>query len=215
MKDTPVAERRPLTSRQERALATRQHIAEVALRLFAKQGFAATSTKQLAQEAGVAEGLIFHYFKSKAALLQVVAKQRRTFAGEVMNLLKGAEARPARELLPEVAGAWVSLMLEEREIVGMLLSESQTNAELSAALRSVIFNTAEQLALYLEARAEAGELRADLHFRTSALAFFSPLLVFFITHRDLSEAVWHKEATAFVEELLDTWFQGATVGNEL
>jgi AcrR family transcriptional regulator len=57
-----------LTARQRQALERRAHILEVASRLFVAQGFAGTSTRQIAQEAGIAEGLIFHYFPDKAVL---------------------------------------------------------------------------------------------------------------------------------------------------
>ena len=41
-----------LTARQQKALATKARIAETAMHLFSEQGFAATSTKQIAQAAG-------------------------------------------------------------------------------------------------------------------------------------------------------------------
>lgn len=54
-------------------MTTKQEtILKVALRLFANEGFDAVSTKQLALEAKVSEGLIFKHFKSKKALLDVL-----------------------------------------------------------------------------------------------------------------------------------------------
>ena len=49
-------------SREETILAA-------ATALFARNGFSATPTSAIAKEAGVAEGLIFHYFKSKVGIL--------------------------------------------------------------------------------------------------------------------------------------------------
>src|SRR5262245_3168783 len=66
-----MAEETP-TLRQQQAAARRAQIVETALRLFARQGFDGTSTRQIAQEAGIAEGLIFHYFPTKAQLLTAV-----------------------------------------------------------------------------------------------------------------------------------------------
>lgn len=54
-------------------MTTKQEaILNVALRLFANEGFDAVSTKQIALEAKVSEGLIFKHFKSKKALLDVL-----------------------------------------------------------------------------------------------------------------------------------------------
>lgn len=51
-----------------------QQIINSALKLFAKQGFEATSTRSIAQEAGVSEGLIFRHFENKEGLLKVLLK---------------------------------------------------------------------------------------------------------------------------------------------
>lgn len=52
----------PMTERQ-------QNILQVALDLFAEQGYAGTPTKQIAEAAGVAEGTIFKHFRNKRGLL--------------------------------------------------------------------------------------------------------------------------------------------------
>ena len=44
-------------------------ILEAATRLFAQRGFSATPTSAIAKEAGVAEGLVFHYFDTKEGIL--------------------------------------------------------------------------------------------------------------------------------------------------
>lgn len=48
----------------------KKKIAEVALWLFIERGYHATSTKLIAQKAGVSEGLIFRHYTSKAGLLE-------------------------------------------------------------------------------------------------------------------------------------------------
>lgn len=202
---------KPLTQRQQQAIARREQLLDVALRLFSTQGFSATPTKQIAKEAGVAEGLVFHYFPSKVDVLKALAERRDTFAGEVRALLGGVEGRPARKVLPELVTDWVSLVRQEDALFSMLLAESQTNPELGTAFREVIGGTVDKLADFLTARVEAGELRADLETRSAALMFFSPLIVFFITHRHLSDGAWQQEASAFVERTLEHWFRGAEV----
>lgn len=208
MKNYPSSEDKPLTQRQQQALARREQLLGVALRLFSSQGFAATPTKQVAKEAGVAEGLVFHYFPSKVDILRALAATRNTFAGEVRALLEDVEERPAREVLAELATGWVSLVRREGAFFSMLLAEAQTNPELETTFREVVGGTVGKLAGYLEARVAAGELRAGLEVHSAALMFFSPLIVFFITHRHLSDSAWREEASGFVEKVLDNWFVG-------
>jgi AcrR family transcriptional regulator len=52
---------------------TRTRILSAALRLFASQGFDGTTTRDLAQAAGVAEGTLFRHFPNKKAILIEVA----------------------------------------------------------------------------------------------------------------------------------------------
>lgn len=64
---------------------SRAKILETALELFAQQGFEATSVRQIAQTAGVAQGLLYNYFASKEELLATIVQQsmddvRGTFA---------------------------------------------------------------------------------------------------------------------------------------
>lgn len=75
-----------------------------AVRLFARQGYSATSIRALALEAGVAVGLLYHYFPSKDAVLAALmadamadvqltfeaARQEPTAAGFVRALLRSA-----------------------------------------------------------------------------------------------------------------------------
>ncbi|MBP2297650.1 TetR/AcrR family transcriptional regulator [Azospirillum picis] len=52
--------------------ARRRAILDAALPLFARKGFAATTTKEIAQAAGVSEALIFKHFPTKASLYEAI-----------------------------------------------------------------------------------------------------------------------------------------------
>jgi AcrR family transcriptional regulator len=54
---------------------TQTRILKAARKLFARRGFDATTTRELALEAGVAEGTLFRYFENKKAILVEVATQ--------------------------------------------------------------------------------------------------------------------------------------------
>lgn len=203
----PLPARRP-TLRQRQAAARREQILETALRLFAERGFDATSTKLIAKEAGIAEGLIFHYFPTKAALLAAMFETRRSFVDELGALLDGAEGRPAAQVLRTVASGWLATLRRESEITVVLFTTAQTDPEVGAALRAVIREGTGRLAGYLGARIEAGELREDLPLETGAFVFFSSLMVFFLTRRHLSDTEWQEQGEAYVEELISVWLEG-------
>lgn len=94
---------RSTTSRQQQALARREQIIEAAIVLFAQQGFDGTSPKQITRSIGITEGLIFHYFPTKADLLSAVLETRHGCIGELRQLLSQAEQQPVGEVLPDIA----------------------------------------------------------------------------------------------------------------
>lgn len=205
--DSPPAGQR-LTSRQRQAAARREQILKTALRLFAEQGFDATSTRQIAREAGIAEGLIFHYFPTKASLLAALLENRRSFRGELRAILEGAEGRPAPEVLREVASGWLATLRRDTELVVLFIT-AQTNPEVNEAMQQVIGEGTSQVSGYLKARIEAGELREDLPSETAVTMFFSSLMIFFLTRRYLSEPEWEKQSDAYTRELISVWLKGA------
>jgi AcrR family transcriptional regulator len=57
----------------ETKAATRQRILEAARQLFAANGFESSTTRDIAQAAGVASGTLFNYFTTKEAILAALA----------------------------------------------------------------------------------------------------------------------------------------------
>ena len=200
------------TARQRQAAARREQILQTALGLFAAQGFDATSTRQIAVEAGIAEGLIFHYFPTKASLLTAILQDRlegrRAFRVKLRPLLEDAGGRPAPEVLRAVASGWLATLRRDEEIVIVLFTTAQTNPEVRQAWQGLIREGAELLTGYLATRVEAGELRKDLPLQTAATMFVSSLIVFFLTRRDLPEPEWHEQSEAYTRELLSVWLNG-------
>lgn len=76
-------------------MTKKEKLLQTALKLFATQGVGNTSTAQITQEAGVAEGTLFVHFKNKQALVDAVythikAREAEVF-GEVIDQEKSAE----------------------------------------------------------------------------------------------------------------------------
>lgn len=190
------------TTRQLRAEATKRNIAESALHLFSEHGVSGTSTRQIAEHAGVSEGLIFHHFPDKSALLRAVAATRMTFSTQVVALLEAADTRPLSEVLDDIAGLFCTTVVAgtpEAQLFNVLLGESRSNPELYALFHSVIGLVTGALSRYLQSRVDAGELRTDLDLDTVAHTTMSGLILFFATHSHLSKRQWKRQASKFAE----------------
>ena len=199
-----------LTPRQQQALARRNQILETALRLFAQRGFDGTSTKQIAQEAGVAEGLIFHYFPTKEHLLMAMMDTQHSYRGEMRVLLESATAHPAVEVLHKLAAGLLSRFRSETESTLVMFNTAQSNPKVGADLRRFIAEDGVGvLVAYLRARMEVGELRSDLPVESSALMLLTSLVTFFFLNHTLPDEQWNQHATTFEADMIKIWFEGA------
>ncbi|WP_230391141.1 TetR/AcrR family transcriptional regulator [Burkholderia cenocepacia] len=57
----------------ERVEAKRRQILDAAIDCFARDGFHATSTAAICKAAGMSPGNLFHYFPTKAAIIEAIA----------------------------------------------------------------------------------------------------------------------------------------------
>jgi TetR/AcrR family transcriptional regulator, transcriptional repressor of aconitase len=73
----------------------RAAIAQAAMRVFAREGFAGATTRHLAEAAGVSEALIYRHFESKEAILEhiqdLICDRGTSFIDELTDLPKGTE----------------------------------------------------------------------------------------------------------------------------
>jgi len=84
---------------------TRERILGAARRLFARQGFDQTTTRDLASAVGIAAGTLFNYFPSKEALATtLVADALRDAAGDFDTQLRGDESADEALFLLVVCG---------------------------------------------------------------------------------------------------------------
>ena len=77
-----------------RADDRRRQIVDVAARLFSKKGFSGTTTKEIAEGAGVSEAIIFRHFPTKQTLYSaIIEKKTRQTQQQLQSDLKEAECR--------------------------------------------------------------------------------------------------------------------------
>ena len=200
------------TTRQQQAEATKKHIAHVALRLFSEQGFAATSTRQIAEEAEVSEGLVFHHYPTKRDLLAGVVSSRPGFAREILTTIDSYGDQSIESYLQHIGTHFVTMMhpgAEAAVFFNMILAESRRGNKLHELMQGTFENTISTIARFLAERVEAGELRADLPAESAARAFIGALLVFFVSRKDLSLEDWNEEASTYVKDVTAHWLRGA------
>ena len=75
-----------MTMRHEMALKTRENLIEAAKKVISKKGFKETSIQDITEEAGVAKGSFYTYFKTKEEIIgELVSKKQIKYEDEFLN----------------------------------------------------------------------------------------------------------------------------------
>jgi AcrR family transcriptional regulator len=195
------------TFRQRQADVRRQQILEAAVRLFSQQGVAKTTTRQIAREVGVAEGLIFRYFPTKLDLVRAVTGSPHVILGDLRKILKDSEAQPVEDVMGRVAIVWLDLLHHEANISSILFGEALINHEIGDILYQVIQEGAAGIEQFLDAGKQAGKITEMVDTKTVAHMFMSSILMFFLRYRRLNEDDWKKESAIFANNLKAAWLR--------
>ncbi|GAA3573596.1 hypothetical protein GCM10022419_063220 [Nonomuraea rosea] len=122
--------------RTTQALETRAEIARAARRLFTERGWAATTVRDVAREAGVSVPTVYSVYGNKAGLTRALADAADLSADLAQQLaeLEAAEADPRRQL---AAMAGFDRRLYERagDVIMLLREAGRTEPELATVYR--------------------------------------------------------------------------------
>ena len=149
----------------------REAILKAAGRLFRRQGFAATSTRQIAEAAGLRQPTIFHYFKNKLAIMETIAEQAVAPELEFID----AEARreqPADEALYRYVFFVVHNLSTNPNVIGSPLQFPELSAENFSAFWQSYERIYDTLGNHLRAGMQAG-IFIDLPLALSARQVFA------------------------------------------
>lgn len=128
----------PRTAEQNEQIrqATRTAIVEAAMTCFAQNGYAHTSIRQIAAQAGISTGLMYHYFESKEALLEAVFENcMAILSGVLVDAYRQAEPG---ERISSLLRAMFAMLEDDREfwaLFQMLRSQPAITAVVGDAFR--------------------------------------------------------------------------------
>lgn len=136
----------------------RKQILAAAVGVFAERGYHAVRVQDVAREAGVAYGLVYHYFGSKSALLQVVFDENWALFADAAERIAASDRPPAeaiRAILDYVIGAFRTYP----DAVAVLVLEFGRTRRLGEALEHPdVVRVLEVCASLFTRAGEAGEL---------------------------------------------------------
>ena len=118
--------------RQENVISenqsTEDRIKEAAARVFVKKGFAATKTRDIAEEAGINIASLHYYYRSKDRLFEIVIGEAlRKFSGGMDDIL--GDDQPVHHKIQTFVHSFIDFFKENPYVPLFVISESQINPE--------------------------------------------------------------------------------------
>jgi AcrR family transcriptional regulator len=191
--------------RQEKKAATREEILAAARRLFAARGWEGTTTKAVAEAAGVGAGTIFLHFPDKAALLHAAL-------GEPIGaaLAAAAGTLPPSGLLAQLthlAGALYRMYAGDPALSRVLVKETLFLVDGAAAAesRAQIEGFLHHVAALIDAARIRGEVDRSVDPRLGAVGFFG--LYFAVLVGGLRDGQTPETQLGLLRGLLDQYFR--------
>jgi len=160
---------------EARSESRADQILDAALRRFAEHGYASTSMKEIAAEAGIAPGLIYHYFASKEELLHEAVRQR-SIVPQLREMLTVSGEESAVEVLRAVAERFDRLLHEREDLFRLVWYESRQSEVVASAHRRAVGEAVSLISGYLQSRVAAGELRPHA-VEVTAMMLMSPVVM--------------------------------------
>jgi AcrR family transcriptional regulator len=151
----------------------RRLILRAAIHVFAEKGYHTCRVQDIAAEAGVAYGLVYHYFRSKEELLETIF--RRTWS-RMLDAVEEVERSmaPARQQLEQVAHIVLSAWLVDPDLVRVLVREVARSPHLQDEVDEIANAFAALERIVIQGQT-TGDLRTDINPRLAAWILYGAL----------------------------------------
>ncbi len=111
-------------------ITTEHKIIRAADKLFTQKGYAATKTRDIAEEAGTNLALLNYYFGSKENLYKKVVQEKLRLLLGAMGSVLSDENISLEEKINSITENYTALLLENEELPIFILNELSVNKEL-------------------------------------------------------------------------------------
>ncbi|HAQ06221.1 MAG TPA: TetR family transcriptional regulator [Bacillus bacterium] len=182
-----------LTEKQKKIMVS-------AIESFAKKGYSATSTSEIAKKAGVAEGTIFRHYKTKKDLLlaivaPVMAKFVAPFIIKDLNRVLNSEYDQFEDFLTAMLENRREFLVKNLPILKILIQEIPFHPELKELFKEhvalKVYERFEKLVEHYKSKGEIIDIPAYSVFRMAFSTVFGYLIARYLI---MPESDWDDEA---------------------
>jgi AcrR family transcriptional regulator len=138
----------------------RRQLLDAAVRVFARKGFHASRVGDIAEEAGVAHGLLYHYFESKDEVLQAVFQENWSLLVARIESVEETD-EPAADQLRHISTIVLRTWLHLPDVVRVVIQEFGRSPELAERIGELTLPI-DALERVIARGVENGEFRKDI-----------------------------------------------------
>src|SRR5687767_2638859 len=162
-----------LTDRSTNGSDKRRVILEAAVRVFAAKGYHTCRVGDIAEEAGIAHGLLYHYFESKEEVLQTVFRENWSQLLEAFGRIEASDEPPV-EQLGAIAKVLLRSWRDQPDLVRVMVREVPRSPQLDGQVDEIRagFLVIQRV---IERGQADGSFRADLDARLASWIFYGGL----------------------------------------
>jgi TetR/AcrR family transcriptional regulator, fatty acid metabolism regulator protein len=163
-------------AKTEPAVDKRRLILDAAIRVFARRGFHHCRVSDVADEAGVAYGLVYHYFDSKEEILNTLFLERWQIMLDAIAAIDAREELPAREKLHLIASFIIDSYRHEPELMKVIIVEVTRSAHSFGRLHlEQIREAYAGIARIVESGRAEGSFKSDIPSEFAAMCFYGAI----------------------------------------
>ena len=154
----------------------RRMILDAAVTVFARQGFHHCRVSDVADEAGVAYGLVYHYFNSKEEILNELFLERWQIMLDAIAEIDSHQQLPARDKLYQVAGFIIDSYRNEPDLMKVIIVEVTRAANSFGRLHlEKIREAYDGIAKIVESARLDGSFKRDISSQFAAMCFYGAI----------------------------------------
>jgi AcrR family transcriptional regulator len=159
-----------LVERSAGAEEKRRLILDAAVRVFAHKGFHTSRVGDIAEEAGVAHGLLYHYFSSKDEVLDTIFRETWSDLLAEIHEIESSGAS-AREQLQRAAARLLGGWQMHPDVTRVLVREIARSAEVQQRIGELV-KPIEAIQRIIARGQQTGEFRDDFDSRLAGIIFY-------------------------------------------
>jgi AcrR family transcriptional regulator len=151
----------------------RRQLLEAAVRVFARKGYHASRVGDIAEEAGVAHGLLYHYFKSKDQVLEAVFHENWSVLQARIASVEETD-EPAADQLRHISAIVLRTWLHLPDVVRVVIREFGRSPELAERIGELA-QPIDVIQRVIARGIDRGEFRTDIDPRVAATVVYGSI----------------------------------------